>query len=311
MHTIANTSFSLPKQQSVYRGKVRDVYTLAGGVLVMVATDRISAFDCLLHETIPHKGQVLNQLSAHFLKATASIVPNWLMATPDPVVSVGHSCTPFRIEMVIRGYLVGHAYRTYRSGKRLLCGVALPDGLHEYAAFPSPIITPTIKAETGHDEDISREEIIEQGIVSAADYAQLERYTYALFERGTEMAAERGLVLADTKYEFGKKDGTIYLIDEVHTPDSSRYFYAEEPKEGAGREQLSKEFVREWLLDRGFQGGKGQVLPHLPAEVVQTIADRYKALYEQLTGVPFVPAETENIAERVEHRLLRYLNHLH
>ena len=291
MNAILNTYFHLEGQRGKYTGKVRDVYDIDGKFLVMVVTDRISAFDVVLPEGIPYKGQVLNRIAARNLDATRDILPNWKLAVPDPAVTVGLRCEPFKVEMVVRGYLAGHAWREYRDGKRTLCGVALPDGLVENQRLPHPVITPTTKAAEGHDEDISREEIIAQGIVSAEDYAELERYTLALFERGTSLAAERGLILVDTKYEFGKRDGIIYLMDEIHTPDSSRYFYAEGYAErlarGEHQKQLSKEFVREWLMAGGFQGKEGQQVPPMTPEVVNRISDRYIELYEQLTGEPF------------------------
>jgi phosphoribosylaminoimidazole-succinocarboxamide synthase len=307
---LSGTHFQLPGQTAFYRGKVRDVYTL-GEQLVMVASDRISAFDHILPRAIPYKGQVLNQLATYFLKATSDICPNWLDYSPDPNVAVGHACEAFRVEMVIRGYLVGHAWREYRAGKRMLCGVALPDGMKENEPFPSPIITPATKAEEGHDEDISREEIIAQGIVSEKDYVQLEQYTRALFQRGSEMAAKQGLILVDTKYEFGKKNGQIYLIDEIHTPDSSRYFYAEGFAErlakGENQKHLSKEFVREWLIANGFQGLDGQTMPVMPDDFVEQVSNRYIELYEQITGQTFQKADTSKIVERVEANILKHL----
>lgn len=310
-HAIQETSFQLPGQTGFYRGKVRDVYTINQAKLVMVASDRISAFDHILPRPIPYKGQVLNQIATHFLQATADIVPNWLDSIPDPNVAIGKACTPYRVEMVIRGYLVGHAWRTYQAGERSLCGVTLPEGMQENEAFPEPIITPATKAEEGHDEDISREAIIAQGIVSEADYLQLEQYTRALFQRGTEMAAERGLILVDTKYEFGKKDGQIYLIDEIHTPDSSRYFYADGYAErlarGDRQKQLSKEFVREWLMAHGFQGKDGQLMPEMPDAFVWEISERYIELYEKITGQHFAKADTDNILQRIEQHILAAL----
>ncbi len=304
---LSTTNLHLHQQTKVYHGKVRDVYTLADGRLVMVATDRISAFDHILPRTIPHKGQVLNQLALHFLAATADTVPNWVLSSPDPNVTVGVACEPFRVEMVIRGYLTGHAARTYAAGGRILCGVALPDGLREHDALLAPIITPTTKAMEGHDEDISREEILAQGIVSESDYLQLEAYTRALFAKGTAMAAARGLILVDTKYEFGKRDGKIILIDEIHTPDSSRYFYAdgytERQARGEQQRQLSKEFVREWLIANGFQGKDGQIMPAMPDEFVAQISQRYIELYEQITGKTFVAADTSDIEARIAHNL--------
>ena len=307
---IAGTQFQLPGQTSFYKGKVRDVYTV-GDKLVMVASDRISAFDHVLPRPIPYKGQVLNQVATYFLEVTKDIVPNWLLEVPDPNVAVGIACDPFKVEMVIRGYLVGHAWREYKAGKRVLCGVEMPDGMKENDAFPSPIITPATKAEEGHDEDISREEIIAQGIVSEADYLQLEQFTYALYQRGSEMAQKQGLILVDTKYEFGKKDGQIYLIDEIHTPDSSRYFYLdgyhERQERGERQKQLSKEFVREWLMAHGFQGKEGQLMPIMPDPLVEQVTERYIELYERVTGQPFQKANTENIKERIEANILQAL----
>lgn len=308
---IQRTDFQFPGQTKVYHGKVRDVYTIGTDQLVMVASDRISAFDHILPRPIPFKGQVLNQIAVHFLEATRDIVPNWLQASPDPSVSIGQACEPFRIEMVIRGYLTGHAWRTYKSGLRTLCGVALPEGMKEHDRFPEPIITPATKAEEGHDEDISREEIIAQGIVSEAQYQQLEAYTRALFQRGTEMAAERGLILVDTKYEFGVKDGVITLIDEIHTPDSSRYFYAEgyEARQAAGepQKQLSKEFVREWLMANGFQGLEGQTMPTMPDDFVWSVTERYIELFELITGQAFVKSDTSDVLRRIETNVLNAL----
>ncbi|MCB9080111.1 MAG: phosphoribosylaminoimidazolesuccinocarboxamide synthase [Lewinellaceae bacterium] len=307
---IRATDFQLPGQTGFYRGKVRDVYTI-GDRLVMVASDRISAFDHVLPRPIPFKGQVLNQLAAHFLQATADIVPNWLVATPDPNVAVGIACEPYRIEMVIRGYLVGHAWRMYQAGNRMLCGVALPEGMCESDPFPEPIITPATKAEEGHDEDISREEIIAQGIVAEADYLKLEAYTRALFQRGTEMAAAQGLILVDTKYEFGRHGDQIYVIDEIHTPDSSRYFYQEGYAERQGRgerqKQLSKEFVREWLMENGFQGLHGQEMPLMPDAFVWEVSNRYIELYEKVTGLSFHKADTQSIMERIRTNIEAYL----
>ena len=308
---ITETHFQLPGQTAFYRGKVRDVYHL-GDRLVMVASDRISAFDHILPRAIPFKGQVLNQLAAHFLRATADICPNWLEATPDPNVAVGKACEPYRLEMVIRGYLTGHAWRVYKSGRRELCGVPLPEGMKEHDRFPEPIITPATKAEEGHDEDISRAEILAQEIVSEAEYVQLEKYTRALFQRGTEMAAAQGLILVDTKYEFGKRDGQIYLIDEIHTPDSSRYFYLEGYEErqakGEPQKQLSKEFVREWLMDHGFQGLEDQLMPAMPDSFVEEVSERYIELYEKVTGKDFERADTGRLAERIEGNIRAYLN---
>lgn len=305
--TLTTTNFQLPGQTGVYHGKVRDVYFLEQGLVAMVASDRISAFDVVLPEGIPYKGQVLNQIATYFLEATKDIVPNWLISTPDPMVSLGHRCEPFKVEMVIRGYLTGSAWRAYKAGERSICGIALPDGMREDEAFPTPIITPTTKADEGHDENISREEIIAQGIVKEEDYKQLEQYTYALFARGQEMARERGLILVDTKYEFGKKDGKIYLIDEIHTPDSSRYFYAdgyaERFESGQPQKQLSKEFVRQWLIEQGFQGREGDQVPEMTPEYCQSVSERYIELYEQVTGRPFVKADSEDIAQRIERNL--------
>jgi phosphoribosylaminoimidazole-succinocarboxamide synthase len=308
--SVGRTDFNFPGQTNVYHGKVRDVYSI-GDLLVMVASDRISAFDYILPRPIPYKGQVLNQVATHFLQSTQDICPNWLIATPDPNVAIGHRCEPFRVEMVIRGYLTGHAWRTYNSGKRELCGVPLPEGMKEHDLFPQPIITPATKAEEGHDEDISKEDIIAQGIVGAADYEVLEKYTRALFQRGTEMAAERGLILVDTKYEFGKKDGVIYLIDEIHTPDSSRYFYldgyAERQAKGLAQKHLSKEFVREWLMENGFQGLEGQQMPAMPDDFVDSVTDRYIGLYETITGRPFEKADTGSVLERIEGNVNAFL----
>lgn len=309
-NAILETNFQFPGQTNFYRGKVRDVYTI-GEQLVVVASDRISAFDHILSRPIPYKGQVLNQVATYFLEATRDIVPNWLTAVPDPNVAIGYHCEPIRLEMVIRGYLSGHAWRTYQAGKRELCGVSLPDGMKESDQFPEPIITPATKADEGHDEDISRAEILERGIVTEAEYEQLEQYTRALFERGTQMAAERGLILVDTKYEFGKRDGKIYLIDEIHTPDSSRYFYAEgyEARQARGerQQQLSKEFVREWLMANGFQGLEGQVMPMMPESFVKEISERYIELYERVTGKPFIKAELNNIEARIYQNVIRSL----
>jgi phosphoribosylaminoimidazole-succinocarboxamide synthase len=311
MKALTSNSFNFPNQVNHYNGKVRDVYNIGNEKLVMVVSDRISAFDVVLPKGIPYKGQVLNQLAFKFLKATEDIVPNWLMDSPDPNVSVGLMCDTYRVEMVIRGYLVGHAWREYKSGKRMLCGVSLPDGMVENQKFDEPIITPATKAEEGHDEDISREEIIKQGIVSEADYILLEKYTRAIYQRGCEIAAKQDLILVDTKYEFGKKEGIIYLIDEIHTPDSSRYFYADGYQErfnaGEPQLQLSKEFVREWLMDGGFQGKEGQVIPEMTDEFVASVTDRYIELYEKITGEAFVKADTSNILSRIEENVLRYL----
>ncbi len=308
---LSTTNFNFTGQTAVYHGKVRDVYTIKNDILVMVATDRISAFDCILPKPIPYKGQVLNQIAAHFLAATRDIVPNWVLASPDPNVTVGIACEPFKVEMVIRAYLTGHAARTYNAGKRTLCGVTLPEGLKTNDRLPQPILTPTTKAAEGHDEDISREEIIEKAIVSEQDYLQIEQYTRLLFERGTQMAAERGLILVDTKYEFGKKNGVIYLIDEIHTPDSSRYFYAEgyeqRQLEGKEQRQLSKEFVREWLIEKEFQGQKGQQIPEMPEAFIQKITDRYIELFEQITGSEFVKNANNDHLKQIETNINRYL----
>ncbi|NND94550.1 MAG: phosphoribosylaminoimidazolesuccinocarboxamide synthase [Flavobacteriales bacterium] len=311
MKALIKTDLHLPGQIKKYQGKVRDVYHLEGGLLVMVASDRISAFDVVLPRGIPFKGQVLNQIANQFLDLTADIVPNWKMACPDPQVTVGHACEPYRVEMVIRAYLTGHAWREYRSGKRMLCGVPLPEGLKEHDRLPEPMITPATKAEEGHDEDISREEIIEQGIVSEEEYVQLEQYTLALFERGTSFARERGLILVDTKYEFGKKNGTIFLIDEIHTPDSSRYFYKEGYQErqdrGEQQRQLSKEFVRQWLIQNDFQGLEGQSIPEMSHEFVESVSNRYIELYENITGKKFEAAKTDSIESRIEQNIKSYL----
>ncbi|MGZ2371496.1 phosphoribosylaminoimidazolesuccinocarboxamide synthase [Ancylomarina sp. YFZ004] len=301
---IVKTDFNFPNQKNLYVGKVRDVYNINDEFLAMVVSDRISAFDVVLPEGIPFKGQVLNQIAAKFLDATADIVPNWKLATPDPMVTVGHLADPFMVEMVIRGYLTGHAWREYKAGKRTLCGMPMPDGMVENQKFEKPIITPTTKALEGHDEDISREEILAQGIVSQEDYEKLEAYTLALFQRGTEIAAEKNLILVDTKYEFGKKDEQIYLIDEIHTPDSSRYFYAEGYQEridnNEAQKQLSKEFVREWLMENGFQGKDGQSIPEMNEDRIKLISERYIELYEQIIGEKFVKADSSNINSRIE-----------
>ena len=304
MEAIVKTDFNFPGQTNHYVGKVRDVYSINDEYLVMVVSDRISAFDVVLPKGIPFKGQVLNQIAAKFLDATTDILPNWKIATPDPMVTIGHKCEPFKVEMVIRGYLTGHAWREYKAGKRTLCGVEMPEGMIENQKFPQPIITPTTKAAEGHDEDISKEEIIAQGIVSREDYEQLEAYTRAIFQRGTEIAEKMGLILVDTKYEFGKKDGQIYLMDEIHTPDSSRYFYSEGYAErlaaGEKQKQLSKEFVREWLMANGFQGQEGQQVPEMTEEIVNGITERYIELYESVLGEKFEKAEGEDIAARIE-----------
>ncbi len=308
MKAIVKTDLNLPQIKGKYVGKVRDVYNL-GEYLMMVVTDRVSAFDVVLPEGIPYKGQILNQIAAKFLDATADILPNWKIAVPDPMVTIGHRCEPFKVEMVIRGYLTGHAWREYRDGKRSLCGVPLPEGMVENQKFPEPIITPTTKASEGHDEDISKEEIIASGLVGREDYEQLEKYTRALFQRGTEIAAKQGLILVDTKYEFGKKDGKIYLMDEIHTPDSSRYFYLEGYEErqarGERQKQLSKEFVREWLMAGGFQGKEGQKVPEMTPEIVNGITDRYIELYEHITGEKFV--KTDYSADLIEQHIKDYL----
>lgn len=310
-NTITSTDFNFPGQKSVYRGKVREVYNIDDRLLVMIATDRISAFDTVLPEGIPFKGQVLNQIAAKFMKETEDIVPNWIIDTPDPVVAVGILCEPHKVEMVIRGYLSGHAWREYRDGKREICGVSMPDGMKENDKFPEPLLTPTTKATVGHDEDITREEIIAQGLVEEAEYEQLEAYTRALFQRGTEIAAKMGLILVDTKYEFGKANGKVYLIDEIHTPDSSRYFYKDGYQErqdaGESQKQLSKEFVREWLMEQGFQGLEGQSIPDMPAEFVETVSERYIELYEKITGDSFERADVSSVAERVEQNILAFL----
>ena len=313
MNAIVETQFQFPKQKSFYKGKVRDVYNINDQYLAMIVSDRISAFDVVLPKGIPYKGQVLNQIASYFLNATKDIVPNWVIASPDPMVTIGHLCEPFKVEMVIRGYLSGHAWREYKAGKRTLCGVPLPEGMKENDRFPEPIITPTTKASVGHDEDISREEILKQGIVSADDYQQLENFTRALFKRGTEMAAQKGLILVDTKYEFGKKDGQVYLIDEIHTPDSSRYFYAEGYQErqakGEEQKQLSKEFVRQWLIENNFQGKEGQSIPEMTPTFVNSVSERYIELYEKITGEKFVrSAAAENVQTRIEQNINTFLN---
>ena len=310
-NAIIKTDFEFPGQTNVYKGKVRDVYTLGNGILVMVASDRISAFDHILPKGIPHKGQVLNQVATLFLDATRDIVPNWLIGTPDPSVAIGYACEPVRVEMVIRGYLAGHSAREYKLGKRILCGVALPEGMKENDKFPEPIITPASKAEEGHDEDISREDILANGIVPEAIYLLMEKYTRALFKRGTEMAAERGLILVDTKYEFGIRNGEVILIDEIHTPDSSRFFYAdgyqERQDKNEPQKQLSKEFVRQWLIENDFQGLDGQTMPVMPDEFVQTVTDRYIELYEVITGKNFQRADTSNIEGRIQQNVEAFL----
>lgn len=312
MKALTNTDFQFEGQQKVYHGKVRDVYTVKNDLLVMIATDRISAFDVVLPKGIPYKGQMLNQIAAKFLDATADIVPNWKLATPDPMVTVGLRCEGFPVEMIVRGYLCGSAWRTYKSGIREICGVKIPDGMIENQEFETPIITPTTKAEYGlHDEDISKEEILKQGLVTPEDYALLEKYTMGLFLRGSEIAAQRGLILVDTKYEFGKRDGNIYLIDEIHTPDSSRYFYAEGYQErfekGEAQKQLSKEFVREWLMANDFQGKAGQTVPEMTDEIVTGISERYIELFENITGEPFNRADVSDIEARIEKNVVDYL----
>ncbi len=317
MDTINQTNFNFPNQKSVYRGKVREVYNINDELLIMIATDRLSAFDVVLPKQIPYKGQILNQIAEKMLQDTADIVPNWLLATPDPNVSVGKLCAPFKVEMVIRGYLSGHAAREYKAGKRTLCGVTLPEGMRENDKFSIPIITPTTKAANGeHDQDISKDEILSQGIVSEKDYLQLEKYTKELFKRGTEIAKKRGLILVDTKYEFGKdKDGNIVLIDEIHTPDSSRYFYAEgyndRQKNGEPQKQLSKEFVRQWLISEGFQGKEGQQIPEMTKEKIKEISNRYIELYEQITGKKFEKSDTKNILQRIDKNVKQYLNNIY
>ncbi len=314
MDAIVKTDFCFPQQKSLYVGKVRDVYDINDEYLVMVVSDRISAFDVVLPEGVPYKGQVLNQIAEKFLDATADIVPNWKIATPDPMVTVGHKCEPFKVEMVIRGYLTGSSWRTYTSGERTLCGLPLAEGMKENQKFPTPLITPTTKADEGHDENISREEIIAQGLVSREDYELLEKYTAELFQRGTEIAAEKGLILVDTKYEFGKKNGVIYLIDEIHTPDSSRYFYKDSYEElfakGEKQKQLSKEFVREWLMENGFQGLDGQKVPEMTPVVVAGIAERYIELYESIIGEKFEKAEETDVQKRIEENVTACLNSL-
>lgn len=310
-NTLIKTNYHFPGQTAVYHGKVRDVYTIDNDILVMIVTDRISAFDVILPKGIPYKGQVLNQIANKFLDATSDIVPNWKTASPDPMVTVGIRCEPYKVEMVIRGYLTGSAWREYKKGARSLCGVPLPDGMRKNQKFDTPIITPTTKAAEGHDENISKEEIIAQGLVSKEEYEQIEQYTYALFQRGTEMAAEKGLILVDTKYEFGKKDGKIYLIDEIHTPDSSRYFYSDSYREcfekGEDPKQLSKEFVRQWLIENGFQGQPGQKIPEMTEEFCNQVSERYIELYEILTSEKFVKADTKNLEERIERNVMNYL----
>lgn len=313
MKIISNTNFIFPNQKSVYHGKVRDVYNINDEYLVMVATDRISAFDIVLPEGIPFKGQVLNQLAEKFLVATQDIVPNWRLASPDPNVTIGRYCEPFKVEMVIRGYLTGHAWRTYNSGKRILCGVEMQEGMIEHQKFNQPLITPSTKADEGHDEDISREEILSQGLVSEEDYILLEKYTRELFQRGTELAEDKGLILVDTKYEFGKDaNGEITLIDEIHTPDSSRYFYIEGYEEnlkaGNSQKQLSKEFVRQWLIENGFQGKDGQSIPEMSKEFCESVSERYIELFEHITGEKFVKEDVSDVLNRVEQNISNYLS---
>ncbi len=311
MEALVKTNFKFEEQKDLYIGKVRDVYNIDNNFLVMVVSDRISAFDVVLPKGIPFKGQVLNQIAEKFLDATEDIVPNWKISSPDPMVTIGHLCQPFKVEMVVRGFLSGHAWREYKQGKRTLCGVALPEGMKENDRFPNPIITPTTKEAIGHDEDISKEEIIKHGLVSKEDYEQLEKYTLALFQRGQELANERGLILVDTKYEFGKKDGKIYLIDEIHTPDSSRYFYLEGYQErqnnGQPQRQLSKEFVREWLMENGFQGLEGQKVPEMTPEIINQISERYIELYENIIGEKFQRNETDNLSQRIENNVSEWL----
>ena len=311
-NAIIKTDFNFPKQKNIYKGKVRDVYNIDNKFLVMIASDRISAFDVVLPKGIPYKGQVLNQIASKFLDATADICPNWKIATPDPMVTVGHYCDPFPVEMIIRGYLTGSSWRSYKKGAREICGVPIPDGMKEHERFSEPIVTPTTKATEGHDEDISKEEIIKQGLVSQEDYALLEKYTKELFARGSEIADEKGLILVDTKYEFGKKDGTIYLIDEIHTPDSSRYFYKEGYQErfdkGEQQKQLSKEFVREWLMANDFQGQEGQEIPFMSDEYVNSVSERYIELYESITGESFVKSDVADILDRVEKNIRSFLD---
>lgn len=313
-NAIVKSNFKFPGQKSLYTGKVRDVYNVDNKYLVMIVSDRISAFDVVLPKGIPYKGQVLNQIAGKFLDATADIVPNWKIGMPDPMVTVGHICEPFKVEMVIRGYLTGHAWREYKSGKRQLCGVPMPDGMKENQRFDQPLITPTTKADQGHDLDISRDEIISQGLVSEEDYILLEKYTRELFKRGTEMADKMGLILVDTKYEFGKKDGKIYLIDEIHTPDSSRYFYKEgyleRLEKGEEQKQLSKEFVRQWLIANGFQGKEGQSVPEMSEEFVASVSERYIELFEQITGEKFQKADAHNVSARIEKNVTEFLNTL-
>lgn len=311
MNSLTNTNYNFPGQTNLYHGKVRDVYSIGDDILVMIATDRISAFDVVLPKGIPYKGQVLNQIASKFLDATSDIVPNWKIASPDPMVTIGTRCEPFKVEMVIRGYITGSAWRDYKKGARSICGIQLPEGLRENQRFETPIITPTTKADEGHDENISKEEIIAQGLVSKEDYEQLEKYTYELFKRGTEMAKEKGLILVDTKYEFGKKDGKIYLIDEIHTPDSSRYFYSDGYEErfqkGEEQKQLSKEFVRKWLMENGFQGQEGQKVPEMSEEYCLSVSERYIELYEKIVGDKFIKADTKDLEARIENHVIKFL----
>lgn len=311
MNSLTNTNYNFPGQTNLYHGKVRDVYSIGDDILVMIATDRISAFDVVLPKGIPYKGQVLNQVASKFLDATSDIVPNWKIASPDPMVTIGTRCEPFKVEMVIRGYITGSAWRDYKKGARSICGIQLPEGLRENQRFETPIITPTTKADEGHDENISKEEIIAQGLVSKEDYEQLEKYTYELFKRGTEMAKEKGLILVDTKYEFGKKDGKIYLIDEIHTPDSSRYFYSDGYEErfqkGEEQKQLSKEFVRKWLMENGFQGQEGQKVPEMSEEYCLSVSERYIELYEKIVGEKFIKADTKDLEARIENNVIKFL----
>ncbi|OFX76222.1 MAG: phosphoribosylaminoimidazolesuccinocarboxamide synthase [Bacteroidetes bacterium GWE2_29_8] len=311
MNNIVKTNFKFPNQTNVYKGKVRDVYTIKDKYLVMITSDRISAFDVVLPKGIPYKGQVLNQIAAKFLDATKDILPNWKINTPDPMVTVGYRCEPFKVEMVIRGYLSGHAWREYKEGKRTICGEIMPEGMKENDKFPKPIVTPTTKASEGHDEDISKEEIISQELVAKEDYLKLEEYTLRLFQRGTEIAEKAGLILVDTKYEFGKIGNTIYLIDEIHTPDSSRYFYKEGYEErqakGTGQKQLSKEFVREWLIQNNFQGKEGQVIPEMNDEFINSVSERYTELYESITGDKFIKSDINEILNRVESNINKSL----
>ncbi len=311
MNSLTNTNYNFPDQTNLYHGKVRDVYSIGDDVLVMIATDRISAFDVVLPKGIPYKGQVLNQIALKFLNATSDIVPNWKIGTPDPMVTIGHRCEPYKVEMVIRGYITGSAWRDYKAGARSICGIPLPDGLRENQKFNTPIITPTTKADQGHDENISKEEIIAQELVSKDEYEQLEKYTYELFKRGTEMAAEKGLILVDTKYEFGKKNGQIFLIDEIHTPDSSRYFYCDGYEERFNKDeeqkQLSKEFVRKWLMENGFQGLSGQQVPEMTDEYCLSVSERYIELYEKIVGEKFIKADVEDLEERIKNNVINFL----